>query len=207
MRAAVKTVLLLWLSLLITMSARANIFMCKDSAGRTITSDRPIPECADRAVREYSNKGLLKKEIAAPLTPEQKRELAAQQARRKAEQAEADKQRREDRALRARYRTEDDIAVARTREAAVLSEQVAQQKKALAAAEQEWRAVQTADAAQKQAGKPSSALQEKLAKAAQNVVDTRMNLQEVQAGLAKVNAKYDQIQARYRALDGTVISD
>ena len=28
--------------------AQAKIFMCKDASGRTLTSDRAIPECADR---------------------------------------------------------------------------------------------------------------------------------------------------------------
>ena len=66
MKSAYKT--LFFLSICIAPGAHATIFMCKDASGRTITSDRPIPECAERTVWEYGNTGSLKREIAAPLT-------------------------------------------------------------------------------------------------------------------------------------------
>ena len=51
---------------------QAQIFSCKDAKGRTLTSDRPIAECAG-AVRELREDGAMRREIAAPLTPEQQR--------------------------------------------------------------------------------------------------------------------------------------
>jgi hypothetical protein len=205
MQAARKAVLLF--PLLVTASAHADIFMCKDAGGRTFTSDRPIPECADRAVREYRNNGALKKEIAAPLTAQQKRELAAQQEKQKADQAAADEKKREDRALRARYRSEGDIEAARRRETETFAEQTAQQKKTLAAAESELKAAQMTDAAQKQTGKPSPASKTRLANAGQDVLEAKTALQDTQAGLARVNEKYDRILNRYREITGTLASE
>jgi uncharacterized protein involved in exopolysaccharide biosynthesis len=192
---AVKVLMLC--SLLVATAAHADIFMCKDASGRTITSDRPIPECADRAIREYSNKGRLKKEIAAPLTPQQKRALAEQEEKEKAAQVAADEQRREDRALIARYRSENDIASARQRDTSSLNEQMARQKAELAAAEKEWA---TADAAQKAAGKPTPNSQVRVAKSAQKVLDARATIRDIQDDLARINAKYDQILQRYREI-------
>lgn len=193
MRAVLKTLLLC--SSFAAASAHADIFMCKDASGRTLTSDRPIPECADRAVREYSNKGRLKKELAAPLTPQQRRELAERQEKEKAAQIAADEQKREDRALLARYRSENDITSARQRDTASLNEQLARQKAELAAAEKEWA---TADAAQKGARKPTPDANVRAAKSAQKVLDARAAVRDTEADLAKVNAKYDQILQHYR---------
>lgn len=201
MRVAVKT-LLLCASFAAT-AAHAEIFLCKTANGRTLTSDRPIPECADRAIREYSNKGQLKKEIPAPLTQQQRRELAEQQAQQKAAQAAAAEQRREDRALMARYRNEDAIAEARQRAGAALAEQVAQQKAAVAVAESEWAAAQKADAALKNAGKSTPDTQARVAKSAQKVLDARMSLRDMQAALARINVKYDEILQRYRDITQT----
>ncbi|HWT71463.1 MAG TPA: DUF4124 domain-containing protein [Oxalicibacterium sp.] len=201
MRTAVKTLLLC--ASLAAPAAHADIFMCKTANGRTLTSDRPIPECADRAIREYSNKGQLRKEVPAPLTQQQRHEMAEQQAQQKAAQAAAAEQRREDRALMARYRSEDDIAEARQRAGAVLNEQVTQQKAAVAAAESEWAAAQKADAALKSSGKSTPDTQARVAKSAQKVLDARMSLRDTQAALARVNAQYDQILQRYRDITQT----
>jgi hypothetical protein len=192
MKSAVKTLILF--SLLNAASARADIFMCKDASGRTLTSDRPIPECADRAMREYGKNGMVKRDIPAPLTAEQKREQLAQQEKKKAADVLADEQKKADRALLARYQNEGDIERARLRDTASLAELIGQQKKALTTAEQEWNTLQAA-APQKQTGGANAG---KVGKAAQKALDARLTLQDTQAELGQVNAKYDQILKRYR---------
>ena len=60
-----------WLFLffvLLPWTAQAQFFQCKDASGRTLSSDRPIPECADRPVRELGRNGMLKREVPPPLT-------------------------------------------------------------------------------------------------------------------------------------------
>jgi hypothetical protein len=195
MKSAVKTLILF--SLLNAASARADIFMCKDASGHTLTSDRPIPECADRAMREYGKNGMVKRDIPAPPTAEQKREQLAQQEKKKAADILADEQKKADRALLARYQNEGDIERARLRDTASLAELIAQQQKALTAAEQEWNTLQAAAPAQKQAGGANAG---KVGKAAQKALDARLTLKDTQAELGQVNAKYDQILKRYREI-------
>jgi hypothetical protein len=204
MKGAIKT--LFFFSMLIAASAHAKVYMCKDAAGHTLTSDRPIPECADRAVREYSSNGAVKKDIAAPLTTEQKRVLELQQQKKKVEQAAADERKRSDRALSARYRSEDDIVSARKRDTELVNEQIAQQKRTLSDAEKELGVTQIAVAAQKQKGGVSAALQAKLGRAEQDVRELKKSVQDSELELAQVNEKYDLTLRRYREITQTASS-
>jgi hypothetical protein len=83
------------------------IYTCVDAKGRVITADRPIIECLDRAQRELTRSGLLKRHIGPTLTAqeqaleEEKLKLAAEQRAREAEE------KRRDRALLQRYPTRE----------------------------------------------------------------------------------------------------
>ncbi len=183
-------------------SAHAQIYMCKDASGRTLTSDRPIPECADRAIRELDKSGRMRREIAPPLTAEQKQELKLQQEKRKAEEIVADEQRRNDRILRARYRNEGDIETARKRELEAVEDQIKREKTVLASAEKEQQEAQAeADALRKQNKTVYIALQHRLNNAAESVSGAKKSLQEYAADLAQINAKYDAMLKRYRELE------
>ncbi len=196
MKGVVKT--LFFLSSFGTAFAHAGIYMCKDAAGRTLTSDRPIPECADRTVREYGNNGVLKREISPPLTAAQKREKALEQQKRHAEVAAAEEQRRADRALAARYRSEGDIDTARKRDSATVTEQIAQQKAELASAEKEWKKAQAAVEAQRKKGSVPAAMQATLTQSLENARVRKKALHESEDNLAQINAKYDAVLQRYR---------
>ena len=94
---------------------QASIYTCRDRAGRTITSDRPIPECNDRAVRELGPSGIVKREIAAPLTPEQQRQKDIDDRKKRLADDAAREKRRRDSALLAAYSNESQIEAARRR--------------------------------------------------------------------------------------------
>jgi len=198
MKGAFKT--LFFLSICIASGAHATIFMCKDASGRTITSDRPIPECADRTVWEYGNSGSLKREIAAPLTAEQKREKQLLEEKRKAEQVAAEEKKKSDRALSARYRSEEDITVARKRDTSIISDQIAQQKKVLSVADNDWKEAQVTVEAQKKKGVVPAGMQYKLDRAEQSVRDLKIRVSDSDAELAQVHAKYDVTMQRYREI-------
>lgn len=204
MKGAYKT--LFFLSICIAPGAHATIFMCKDASGRTITSDRPIPECADRTVWEYGNTGSLKREIAAPLTAEQKREKQLLEEKKKAQQVAAEEKKKSDRALSARYRSEEDITVARKRDTSVISDQIAQQKKALSAADKDWKDTQVAVEAQKKRGVVPAGMQYKLDRADQTVRDLKVRIIDSEVELAQVHAKYDVTLQRYREIAQTASS-
>jgi hypothetical protein len=94
---------------------QAQLYVCTDARGRTITGDKPPAECADRAVRELRTDGSVRRVIEPPLTPEQK---AAREAEAKRQRDEAEKQRaqmRRDLALLETYASEAEIEETRNR--------------------------------------------------------------------------------------------
>lgn len=79
------------------------IYTCIDGKGRKITSDRPIAECMDRAQKEISPAGTVKRVLAPPPTPQ---ERAALEEKEKAEadaRSRAAEEKLRDRALMTRY--------------------------------------------------------------------------------------------------------
>lgn len=83
--------------------AQPGIYTCKDSFGRTITSDRPILECAEAGQRILNSDGSTKSVI---LTPEQERRLRQERAQREAEAEKIYERRRRERNLLQRYPNE-----------------------------------------------------------------------------------------------------
>lgn len=73
------------------------IYSCVDAKGRTITADRPIPECNDRTQRELSHSGILKRQLGPTLTmheqtaADEKEKLAAEIRARENEEKRRDK--------------------------------------------------------------------------------------------------------------------
>ncbi len=95
-------------------AAQQSIFVCSDAKGRTISGDRPAPECVG-PIRELRPDGSVRRVIEPPLTPEQK---AARAAEEKRQREEADRQRaqmRKDLALLETYASEEEIETARAR--------------------------------------------------------------------------------------------
>jgi hypothetical protein len=187
----------------ISTMAHAEIFMCKDAAGHTYTSDRPIPECAGRAVREYANNGMLKKRIAAPLTAEQQKAQAAQEEKKKAELLEQQEQRHADRALLARYHNEHGIEQSRQRDVQPIEKQIEQQNAALTAAGKEQQVAQTALNARMEVGTVPAGFKLRAAQTTQAVRIAQAELDDSKARLAEINKKYDLLLQRYRELTDT----
>lgn len=86
-------------------AAAQDIYSCVDAKGRTLTADRPIPECIDRMQNKLSPSGLVKRQLGPTLTAheqaaqDEKDRHAAEVRAREAED------RRRDRALLLRYPT------------------------------------------------------------------------------------------------------
>lgn len=202
MRSALRTLVCLPFALA-HWSVHAQIYMCKDATGRTLTSDRPIPECADRSMRELDKQGRTRREIKPPMTAEEKRQLQLEEEKRKAEEAAADERRREDRLLKARYRSEADIELARRRALDVVEEQAKRERSGLAAAEKQQLKTQSeVDALKKKNASVSKALQQRLDDDSHAVDSAMKKIQEYDAEIAQVNARYDATLKRYRELAG-----
>lgn len=188
--------------LLMSWSAQAQqIYMCKDATGRTVTSDRQIPECVDRAVRELGRDGTFRREIPAPLTPEQKREKQLQEAKAKADAMAVEEQRQSDRLMLARYASEKDIEASRQRSLDLVQEQIKRETKEMAAAEKNLKAAQVeADVQMKKKVAPSPDVKHRVDDAEQAIQAAKKAIQEHEAELAQINVKYDQTLKRYREI-------
>lgn len=90
--------------MLATLLASAQeIYVCTDSKGRRITSDRPIGECLDREQKVLGNSGTVKRVVGPSLTAHEAVAQEEAQKREAEEQARQAEERRRDRALLTRY--------------------------------------------------------------------------------------------------------
>lgn len=181
--------------------AQAEIFICKDADGKTLTSDRPIMECQDRKVRVLGKNGLTAREIAPPLTEEQKRQKLAEEEKRKAIVAAADEQKRQDRALLARYGKEADIEVARRRSLEPVNDQIKREEVSMTISEKKL-AQARAEAAAQPKGKVPAHLQRKIDDLGQEIVDAKKLIAERKDEVVRINDRFDQAVRRFRELTG-----
>ncbi len=128
------------------------IYTCRDASGRMITSDRPIPECADRVQRELGETGNVIKEIPPPMSIKERQIFEAQQEEKRKELVRQQEGARRDRALLI-YKTEADLEMARQRSLSFPNDQIKGAEQRIVAAQKELQLVesQLADPA----GKPS----------------------------------------------------
>ncbi len=115
-----------WSQSTATHSVQGSIFSCKDPSGHTITSDRPIPECAQLPMRELRRDGAVRREISPPLTRSERDALSAQQVRERAEALIRRQEVTRDRALLQAFPTMDALEGNRDRQIADIQVQINQ---------------------------------------------------------------------------------
>ncbi|MDP5009354.1 MAG: DUF4124 domain-containing protein [Glaciimonas sp.] len=187
-------------AMLLPISAHAQIFSCKDAAGRTISSDRPMPECANRAVRELSANGFVKHEIPAPLNAEQKRQQQLKDEKRQAAAEALEQQRQQDKALLARYHSEDDITASRQYYLALSQDFIKRDRAIINDAEKQLEAVRIEAEFYKKKKVLPLALRNKIEDANRAIDKCKKNIAEHQTEAVNINAKFDDTVKRFREL-------
>lgn len=183
-------------------SAQAQIYMCKDANGRTLTSDRPIPECANRTQKELRGNGTVKREIPPPLTPDQLRQKKEDEEKRKLEETAAADQKRRDTVLLTTYQTEAQLEAERQRAVTQLRNNINIAITAQNNAEQRRKAAQTEADLVRKSGKPVPPALKNRIDDAQKVADHESkNADGMEAEMVKVKLKYDDMLKRYRELN------
>lgn len=118
--------LLLLLGLAPALPAVAKTFCCTDSGGRQICGD-PLPAaCYDRAYKEMSDQGRVRRTVEPPLTPEQRELRDAEIRLKREEQKRLAEEERRNRALLNTYGSEADIDYMRDRALADIDKAVRQ---------------------------------------------------------------------------------
>lgn len=192
---------LFFLFAMMPFALQAQIIMCKDAAGRTYTSDRPIMECSGRAVREFGSNGVLRREIPAPLTAEQKRQKQLEEEKQKADEAALAEQKQADRAMLARFGKEGDIEVARKRTLDIAQEQFKRQTEAVAAAEKQLQQVRSEMAKVKNPKDVPPGLLRRSEESSKALGEQKKKSQDIETEIAQINLKYDAMLKRYRELN------
>lgn len=121
-RSVQVVVVLAWMGA--ALPASAQLYVCTTKAGKTITGDRPPPECADRAIRELRSDGSTRRIIEPPLTEEQKAQRELERKQRLKDEEIAREQLRKDKALLEAYGSEAEIEDARDRQLAQRSQMI-----------------------------------------------------------------------------------
>lgn len=179
--------------------AAATMYVCTSPAGKTITADRPPPECANVPIRELRADGSVRRVIDPPPTPEQ-RKAQAEQAQREQQEKEVKRaQARQDIALLETYASEKDIEAAR--KAALTSRQVMidRSKNRLEAFAAERKKLD--EETEFYVNRKLPAKLEHAIEANRSLVQAEQRLiAETQADMARINKRFDAETERYREL-------
>lgn len=177
----------------------ASMFVCTTPGGRTITSDRPPPECANVPIRELRADGTVRRVIEPPLTPEQRQARAEQALREQRLQDARRAQARQDIALLETYATEKDIEAAR--KAALTSRQamIDRSNKRLEGFAAERKKLD--EEGEFYVNRKVPLKLEQAIEANESLVQAEHRLiGEMQADMARINKRFDAEAERYRDL-------
>jgi chromosome segregation ATPase len=189
---------------LLPLLAHGQIYTCKDAAGHTITGDHPMPECSNSKVLELSKAGVVKREIPAPLTAEQKRQQQALDDKRRVEQAAEEQRRQQDRALLSRYRSEADIEASRRYYLSLSQDLIKRDQVAIDDAQNQLKAANTEAEFYKRRKTLPASLRSKIDDANRDIAYNQKSMADHQAELGRINGKFDETLKHYRELIGAM---
>ena len=184
---------------LFVQSAQAEIYTCKDAGGHTLTSDRPIPECADRAMFVRQHPGQGQREIPRPKTAEERRKAEAEIEKQKIEEQLEEQRKRDELYLLANFKSENDIELSRQRLLETFKEKIRVGNEQIKAVD---RILTELQSEQKNAAKKSPAenaeLQHRANQLAESIKNSRISNQKYEAEQMRINAEFDDTLKRYR---------
>ena len=181
--------------------AQSRIYTCKDANGKTITSDRPLPECQGREGRVLSDQGTTVKKIDAPLTPEQIAAREAKEQRKRVEEERRREQLRKDKALLNTYASLDDIESKRQRALSQVEREARESERRISLLERQASENRSEADFYKKKAMPSDLKRrldenEAALKAEKNLFGQKKD------EVAQVNVKFDEDKKRYLDLIG-----
>ncbi|MDM0002470.1 DUF4124 domain-containing protein [Variovorax sp. J22P240] len=178
-----------------------SIYSCTDAKGRTITADRPIPDCIDREQRELNPSGTTRRKLEPTYTA---REQAEREERERQAQLLAARQleeRRRERALLIRYPT----PMAHDRERAEALVQIdaviqAAKKRLGELADERKRIDDELEFYKKDPSKAPDSIRRKVEDNARSVAVQNRFIGEQEDEKKRVNVRFDEEQARLKPL-------
>jgi hypothetical protein len=188
-----------------TISSPPAIYSCTDDDGRTITSDRPIPTCSRRPMRELNPDGSLRRVIPPPLTKEQERERALLEKRRQDEAWARKVQQARDRNLLLTFEDEHSLESMRRRGLADIDHEIRLATQRILSLDKELKQAQEV-ATGWQAANPRKQLpftyQQRITDAANAILAEDALIADRNAERDRVNSRFDADARRLRELLG-----
>lgn len=180
--------------------AQRFIYTCRDANNQLITSDRPITECGpQQPMRQLSGKGKVLREIAPPLTPRQREEKAAEEARKATAAKAALEESRRDRVLFATYQDVNAIEAARRRSLADAEASVANSQRRLEQLEAE-RVANAKEALQFKDKPLPPLLKRRISDTERAIAIERRQMDAHTAAVTRINQRYDADKERFQVL-------
>ena len=174
------------------------VFSCQDDSGRTVFSDRMPAACAHRPVRELRSDGLVRREIAPPLSPEQQRQRQSEERGRALAVQERSRSAARDRALLDAYPDMDALHATRQRHLADIDDEIAASQRRLAELRAEHGEVQGRAAAPD--GRVVPASNRRLAELSATIVAEEKHGAQRRVERERVQRRFDQDAERLQAL-------
>ncbi len=176
-----------------------SIYTCRDHAGRTITSDRPIAECAG-VMRELGPTGILRREIAPPLTADQQHQKDLDDKNKRIAEEAVREKRRRDAALLTAYQNEDQIEMARRRAVADADDSIKSSRARLEELAKDKKALAVEGDAYRNKAVPPL-FRRKLDDNQALIDDEEATIKMRQFDVERINQRYDDEVKRYRELN------
>jgi hypothetical protein len=180
-------------------TAGPSIYTCIDAEGRRYTSDRPMPECADRDMRELRSDGALKRRIPAPLTRTEREQRAAEAAAQRVQEMRERQRLARDRALLRAYPSLDDLYALRDKRLAEIQAEIDATFERMLALHKELSAAQSAARRYPKAEVPAQ-LNQNIARLANEILAEDTLVKSRQLEQEQVRARFDGDAARLREL-------
>lgn len=177
----------------------------KDKAGKTVgCGDKVPPEYQDGASKELNKRGVTVKQTEPPLTPAQKKELAAEAERKAAANQVAAEQKRRDKALLDTFTTAKEIDLKRNRDIQLIASNIEAQTTNLKNANDRQADARNRIEQFKKENKPvPAAIQEEFDRAEAGKAKIQAQIAQKRKEIADLNQQYDDMKKRFAELTGT----
>jgi len=184
-------------------SSSAGIYSCTDGRGRTITSDRPIPDCIDREQRELNPSGTTRRRIEPTYTAKEQAEREERQRQATMAALRQTEERRRERALLIRYPS----AAVHDRERADALSQIdavigAAKKRVAELGEERRKVDEELEFYKKDLSKAPPSVRRQLDDNTQSVAVQNRFIGEQEEEKRRLNARFDEERSRLKLLWG-----
>lgn len=177
------------------------IYTCVDAKGRTLTADRPIPDCTDREQTELNPSGTAKRKLEPTYTAKEQADREARERQAQLVAAQKTEEKRRERALMQRYPTPEAHDKERAQALVQIDAVIAAAQKRLGElAEERKRIDDELEFYKKDPSKAPASVRNKLEDNIKSMAVQNRFITDQEDEKKRVNARFDEERARLKPL-------